>query len=159
MGGLGSGGGPGVGRKPKTREQRWLDGGADKRGAKPRSTPAPMVVDEFDAPNDLAVDERQVWLRLAPHAFAARTLTKATEYQFVMLCRNVVLERQLAADVEQRGGSNHRGIIQRIDAELARFSLAPFGKPMTQTEGDAEQQPVSPLAKLKAQAGALRAVK
>lgn len=87
-------------------------------------------VDEFDAPNDLTVDERNVWLRLAPHAFKARTLTPATEYQFVMLCRNILLERRIAVDPDQVGGANHRGIIQRIDAELARFCLAPMGKPL-----------------------------
>lgn len=126
MGGKGSGGArTGSGPKPKARSQKWLAGtGARKR------PPAPVAVDEFDATNDLSPDERHVWMRLAPHAFKARTLTPATEYQFVMLCRNIILERELALDLKQVGGANHRGIIQRVDAELARFGLAPMGKPM-----------------------------
>lgn len=85
--------------------------------------------DECSAPDDLTAAERAVWLKLAPHAFRAKTLTKATAYQFELLCRNIVLERLLASSAETVGGSNHRGIIQRIDAELLRFDLAPNGKP------------------------------
>lgn len=127
MGGKGSGGQRvGAGGKPKSIAEKVLQGSATT-SERAHSLPA---VDEFDAPNDLTTAERLVWLRLAPSAFAARTLVKATEYQFVMLCRNIVLEREIAADVDQRGGANHRGIIQRIDAELARFCLAPMGKPI-----------------------------
>lgn len=127
MGGKGSGGArAGAGRKSKRLAERVLHGTALLRDRK-RGLP---VVDEFDAPHDLTTDERLVWLRLAPHAFKARTLTAATEYQFVMLCRNIVLERRIAADPEQVGGANHRGIIQRIDAELLRFCLSPIGRPL-----------------------------
>ena len=127
MGGKGSGGlRPGAGRKSKRLAEKVLHGTALLRERKA----AVPEVDEFDAPDDLTRDERLVWLRLAPHAFKARTLTAATEYQFVMLCRNIVLERVIAADAEQVGGANHRGIIQRIDAELLRFCLSPIGKPL-----------------------------
>jgi hypothetical protein len=127
MGGKGSGGQrTGAGRKSKAAIEHWL-AGSKSRAGKPA---ARVTVDEFDAPNDLTTEERNVWLRLAPHAFKARTLTPGTEYQFVMLCRNILLERRIAVNVEQVGGANHRGIIQRIDAELARFALAPMGKPM-----------------------------
>ena len=135
MGGRGSGGTrPGSGRKPKSLALKALHGTAtlkERQAAKARPT---IVVEEFDAPNDLTTDERLVWMRLAPSAFGARTLTKATEYQFIILCRNIVLEREIAQDREQRGGANHRGIIQRIDAELARFCLSPMGKPLIDAE-------------------------
>jgi hypothetical protein len=131
MGGRGSGGHrPGSGRKPKDLAAKMLHGTATR--AQREAARKPVTVEEFDAPNDLTTAERLVWLRLAPGAFAARTLTKATEYQFVMLCRNVVLEREIAADASLRGGANHRGIIQRVDAELARFCLAPMGKPIVE---------------------------
>jgi hypothetical protein len=97
-----------------------------------------------DPPDDLTSEERLTWLTLAPHALAARTLTPATAVAFRMLCRNVVLEQILATGGE-RGGANHRGILQRVDAELARFCLAPFGKAIYEVE--AEATPVNPLAK------------
>lgn len=137
MGGIGSGGRrPGSGRKPKSEAARALDGNAGHRGRvlqhpKAAEVPAPAplpVVDETDAPNDLNTEERLVWLELAPHALANGTLTKATSLAFRLLCKNVVLERLYAASVNDRGGANHRGMIQRIDAELLRFNLAPCGK-------------------------------
>ena len=127
MGGRGSGGSRvGSGRKSKRLAEKVLHGTAllkEKRAEKP-------LVDEFDAPDDLSRDERLVWLELAPHAFTARTLTRGTSYAFRLLCRNVVLERAISIDPDQRGGANHRGIIQRIDAELQAFSLRPMGKPL-----------------------------
>jgi hypothetical protein len=71
-------------------------------------------------------------------------LTPATALGFRVLCRNVVLEQVLATG-EDRGGPNHRGILQRVDAELARFCLAPFGKAIY--EAEPVVVPVNPLAK------------
>jgi hypothetical protein len=141
---------PGAGRKPKSKHLRGLDGGADRRTRAPLS-PAPTVaVDEFDAPNSLTTDQRLVWLELAPHAFAARTLTKGTMAAFVMLCRNVVIERQLAAGA-LAGTSDHRGMIQRVDAEMARFCLAPFGKAIFEAEvASSEHAPPNPLTRFTA---------
>lgn len=126
MGGKGSGGlRPGAGRKSKGTAAKWLSGSGARKVAVP-------AVDHVDVPDDLTVAERLVWLRLAPHAMKAGTLTAATEFQFGLLCRNVVLERELAKDADQRGNASHRGIIQRVDAELARFCLAPMGKPIVE---------------------------
>ena len=36
----------------------------------------------------------------------------------------------LATNPKTRGGANHRSILQRVDAELARFALSPNGKPV-----------------------------
>lgn len=141
MGGLGSGGARiGAGRPRKSATARVLDGNAGHRTVvrHPSSTlPAPrppVPVEAFDAPDELSVDERNVWLRLAPHAFANGTLTKATEYAFCLLCRNIVLERLYAGSVQDKGGASHRGVIQIIDRELLRFDLAPLGKPKEQPE-------------------------
>ncbi|HJT94759.1 MAG TPA: hypothetical protein VJ777_22955 [Mycobacterium sp.] len=101
-----------------------------------------MAVEEFDAPNDLTFDERQVWMELAPFAFANGTLTKATSLGFRMMCRNIVLERRYAQSVTDQGSSNHRGMIQRVDAELLRFNLAPCGKPMASGPAVAEVDPM-----------------
>jgi hypothetical protein len=48
------------------------------------------------------------------------------------------------------GGANHRGMIQRVDAELARFCLSPFGKPMYA----APAATVTPLDRFTKKAGA-----
>src|SRR6187549_2782629 len=91
---------PGSGRKPKADAIRALDGNAGHRSkvvkhpSVPNEPPPPPVlpaVDEADAPNDLDFEQRKVWLELAPHAIANRTLTDATALGFRMLCRNVVM--------------------------------------------------------------------
>jgi len=33
-------------------------------------------------------------------------------------------------DAEQRGGPNHRGLLQRVQSQMKDFSLSPFGKPI-----------------------------
>lgn len=143
MGGRGSGGSrAGAGRKPKSNLERLVTGDPGHRGrllAHPNagSVPAVAPVEEFDAPNDLSTAERLVWLELAPFAFAARTLLKSTSYAFRLLCRNIVLERELSSSVEMRGTANHRGIVQRVDAELLRFSLCPNGKAVYEAQPDA----------------------
>ena len=136
MGGLGSGGRrPGAGRKPKCAEARALDGHAS-HSAKvvphpsaalgPSKTTGPSK--RFRPPKDFTPDARAVWAELAPHAFENGTLTKATALSFRLLCWNIVLERRYAGSVNDAGTANHRGMIQRIDAELLRFNLSPCGK-------------------------------
>jgi len=102
-------------------------------GQKPRAVVLshPSAVEIFDPPKMLRGKVLGVWHTLAPLAFDARTLTRATELAFVILCRNVVLEQRLASKVATAGRSNHRGMIQRVDAELAKFCLAPFGKALS----------------------------
>ncbi len=152
---------PGAGRKPKMKLVEPLGSmpaagvplpstNADAGGAEP-------LAEEWAAPDDLGPDERKVWLKLAPHAVARQTLTKATAFQFELLCRNVVLERAMARDVEQRGTANHRGLIQRVDAELLRFDLAPNGKPHGAAPGTVTK-PKSALEKLQERRKGLHAV-
>lgn len=133
---------PGAGRKPLTDEQRALGGNAGHRkppvlpprvlsgGWAPQPASAPVEVEAFDAPNDLTVDERNVWLELAPHAFAARTLTKGTAEAFKLLCRNVLLEKDMRASVLDRGRPAHQGMIHKVETAYLRFNLSPCGKPM-----------------------------
>jgi hypothetical protein len=129
----------GSGRKPKSAEMRELDGNAGHRPARVLNHPsgasapaqtAPPPVEEFDAPNDLTTDERNVWVELAPHAFAARTLTKGTAEAFKMLCRNVLLEKEMRASVLDRGRPAHQGLIGKVENGYLKFALAPCGKPM-----------------------------
>ncbi len=150
MGGVGSGGKrPRAGRPRKSTAERQLDGNAGHRGRvlpHPSVPPAepPVVVDDsedFSVPDDLTLDERQVWLRLAPLAKENGTLTKAHLLAFSLLCQNVVLERRYALSPLDAGGANHRGMKQRLDIQLLRFGLAPNG-----VEEVAEKQPaVDPM--------------
>lgn len=144
MGGIGSGGRrPGSGRKRADTNLRSIQGGrARTPPVVPPTTNPISPVEEFDAPDDLEHDERAVWLKLAPHAFKARTLTRATALSFEMLCRNYVLMRSVGKS--DPGGSPHRGLIQRVDAELLRFNLSPCGKAMYEAE---PQAPANPLSK------------
>ena len=137
MGGKGSGGRRSrAGRPPKSIEGHFVAGTA--RGdvarilAHPRASmgePAgPPEI--FDPPAMLSADERALWLALAPQAFRAGTLTRATELAFVLLCRNIVLERDYGKSVTDRGTANHRGMIQRVEGGLDAFRLRPQGRPM-----------------------------
>lgn len=140
----------GAGRPRKTDDERLVAGNASKVAARVLahpSAPAPVAplpeVTEFDAPNDLSVEERLVWLELAPHAMQAGTLTQASALAFRVLCRNIVLERRYGQSVTDQGSSNHRGMIQRVEGGLDAFGLRPMGKPMA-TAAPAEK-PVSKL--------------
>ncbi len=149
MGGKGSGGSrPGSGRKPKGALEHGLDGTVSQVArvfTHPSSAPA--EIEEFDAPDDLTMDERHVWMELAPFAFQNRTLTKATSLAFRILCRNVVLERAFAQSVNDKGTANHRGMIQRVDAELRNFNLLPCGKPIYEAAPVAAANPLQRFIK------------
>ena len=71
--------------------------------------------------------------------FRSRTLTPATAAAFELLCRQILLERKLNRSPD-RGGSAHRGMMQRVEAGLSRFRLAPTGKPAP------APKPVDPFA-------------
>jgi len=113
------------------------------------AAPAVTVPAVPEPPSWLSADAATMWRALAPLAVERQTLTAATAHSFEVLCRNVVLERRLAADPETVGGPNHRGILQRVDAELLRFDLSPNGKPHGQAAGTAPEKPKSALERLK----------
>ena len=143
----------GSGAKPKSQRARAVSGVPAHKAtvlahpSVPLSTPlVPVAV-----PTDLSEDERAVWCDLAPHASARRTLTAGTSFAFRLLCRNVLLERGMMADVEVCGTSNHRGMIQRVDTELLSFGLAPCGKAMS--DDGAAVAPANPLERFLARRG------
>lgn len=142
---------PGSGPKRKDPLLRSIDGGAAKRGPLPGD--AEQVIGPIrpvDLPEGLSPAEREVWDVLAPFAVQKRTLTDGTALAFALLCRNVVLEQKLARHPDSAGKGDHRGMIQRVDAELLRFDLAPCGKPMYEPVAE---KPANPLERfLKRQA-------
>lgn len=140
MGGKGSGGRRSrAGRPRKSVEEHERTGDAGRRGRvlahpgppKPQPTAAAPVVEEFDAPNELTMAERHIWLALAPHAFRNGTLTPATAIAFTLLCQNVLRERTAGGSEKECGSANHRGLIQKVESGLDAFDLRPKGRPMT----------------------------
>lgn len=134
----------GAGRKPKTALERAIDGNAGRRGVvlqHPNST-AVAAVEVFDPPAGLTRAVLAVWHELAPHAFAARTLTPATTAAFAMLCRAIAKERVLSSSRLSAGGSDHRGMMSRVSTGMKDFGLGPLGKPMYVAQ---PEQPVSKL--------------
>lgn len=119
----------GCGRKPKERPLAALHGHRvrtliEDREAVPADAPPPEPV---DPPASATGPVLKIWHELAPHALTERTLTAKTAASFELLCRAVLLERKLSRGSD-KGGSNHRGMMQRVEAGFARFRLAPTGK-------------------------------
>lgn len=110
----------------------------------PAAAPPLPVVDETDAPDELTMEERQVWLKLAPLAMANGTLTPASALAFVEVCKTVVVVRKLEAAPLQQGTANHSTWKKLLDAQLLNFNLRPCGKPMPDAAAPAEK-PANPL--------------
>jgi hypothetical protein len=121
----------GAGRKPKSKTAKLLQ--HPSVPMTPPTTNAPSPIEEFDAPDDLTAEERHIWLKQAPFAFANRTLTRATALAFERYCKVVVLERNEAKS-SGVGGANHRGLLKQINAFELQFMLAPSGKAMPSTD-------------------------
>lgn len=118
---------PGAGRKPRSATANWLSGHrrvAVGAPSPPRPAEAPAVV-----PVALEESVRAVWEELAPLAITEGTLTARTTRAFVLLCRAIVIEGRLAAS-PLAAGPDHRGMLQRVEAGMARFRLTPDGKPV-----------------------------
>jgi hypothetical protein len=121
-------------------------------------------------PETLTPAEKDVWERLAPHARRERTLTEATAERFRLLCHSIVAMDKYWSIIEIAGPvyltqttdpngssrdvlkahplcSQHRGMLQRVEAGMAAFRLAPTGRPIPPPER-AEKK--SPLAQLQA---------
>ena len=125
----------GAGRKRRDPEATWLSGNAGKRGG-PKARPAAAPADTADVqpPPDMLPADAAVWMELAPHALAERTLTPATAVAFSWLCGLVMIERKLRAAPLAVAGPDHRGLMQRVESGLARFRLTADGKAVAAPE-------------------------
>lgn len=121
----------GAGRKPKIVKGNSVPASAAQVRQSVPTTNDDSPIEEFDAPNDLARDEREVWLKQAPHAFKARTLTRGTALAFERYCKVVALERK-EAQSSGVGGANHRGMLKLIRDYEKDFKLVPSGQPMAE---------------------------
>jgi hypothetical protein len=116
--------------------------GSDQRAG--AGLPEVQAREPVEPPPDLSPDERAVWDELAPLAIQLRTLAPATRRSFVDLCRARV-NRDMCRDTLAAEGwtvlvdgepKKHplaielRGWELRVEAAMARFGLAPIGKPV-----------------------------
>jgi hypothetical protein len=114
----------GAGRPPKDAREKALAGWADKRGTKASrdaavaraNSPLPVM----PPPDDLPDDQRAVWLALAPHAAAQRTLTDDMALAFRDLCEAICLKRRMLATIEDDGLTYQRKTVkvEREDADV-----------------------------------------
>lgn len=111
----------------------------------PPTTNGDSPVEEFDAPDDLLKEERDVWLKQAPHAFANRTLTKQSALSFERYCKLVVSERSLARTAA--GSADHRGLVKLVNDLEKQFSLVPDAKgaPLAPVVPVQDEKPASKL--------------
>jgi hypothetical protein len=105
------------------------------------------------APEDWPDESRKFWETYAPAAIEAGTLTTQTLASWCLLCEVDARRRKLLKQIEEQGetylkcwvdasgqeheelkkhplSSEYRGLAQRAEALMAKFSLAPFGKPV-----------------------------
>lgn len=162
MGGRGSGGlRVGAGRKSKRASEHWLGGHAGKRTKGAKRPAVEPALPPLSPPSDFTPQQRAVWERLAPQACAARTLTEQTVEAFALLCRQIVLERLMFAQIEadgltcdkvtlqmdEHGGGLQsvekkahtllprlQGMMQRVETGLSKFRLSAMGKELAPAE-------------------------
>lgn len=134
----------GAGRKPKNKpDLTVIDGGAAFSGeASSLLTPPASMPD----------DQRVFWIEYAPLAIGSRTLTPATVPNFKLLCELEAEKQATKATIDRDGrtyikcvvdgaGNEHQELkahplkadyaklAKDVDRLMARFMLAPFGKP------------------------------
>lgn len=90
------------------------------------------------APEGITAATRDHWNDLAPHAVAARTLVEATAADFLELCELLAEKDDVLAERRAEGwtirgvalAKEYRGLVQRAEAKLRAFRLAPMGREM-----------------------------
>lgn len=100
-----------------------------------------------EPPGDLTLHELAVWNELAPLAEREGTLTDSTRMSLRDLCEAIVLKRRLLRAIGDEGLTVYslqgnkaahplltqfRGLMQRVEAAMLRFRLAPMGKEILQ---------------------------
>lgn len=131
----------GAGRKPKGARAHWLTGDAGKRNLSLVEAPADAgqtrtaaVVTPLGPPGVLSEAERAYWVLWEPLARENGTLTPATCPGFVLLCQTAVdftaARARMHTDPDDaKVRSHYRGLLLRVEQELARYGLASMGPP------------------------------
>lgn len=110
MGGFGSGGRRvGAGRKAKSAKEHALSGWSgrrkrtDEKSADAKSAAASASLPILPPPDDLTGAARDAWVRLAPKAARARTLTSVEDVAFRDLCMAIAIRDRMWAQIEEDG--------------------------------------------------------
>jgi phage terminase small subunit len=147
----------GAGRKPSKLRQysqpiRQFEPVVHAGGLAPEIKPAtPQGEVTAEPPEDLPADQRDFWLRYAGLAIEKKTLTPHTVAGFRLLCEQDAEKRVLKETIDRDGrtfikvtvdgaGQEHQELkahpltsalgrtTKHLEALMARFGLAPFGK-------------------------------
>jgi hypothetical protein len=133
----------GAGRKPAIRPGLGLEA-----VSRPEAAAVPVSA---SVPADLPSEQIVYWCRYAPLAVQARTLTETTAPAFRMLCELEAERSAVKADLDRDGRmvvkvsvddggtvtrekrlhpltAHYLRLCRQVEALLARFTLAPFGK-------------------------------
>jgi len=125
-------------------------------GKKPRAKPFGVVAGHADAdpddlavpPSDLSTEQQDFWRSYAPLAIERRTLTPSTIPAFRLLCEVHSKKVMVGAMVDKGALGGLRLFMQlakQVESLMARFCLAPFGKPAT---SDKPKPPTNPFSQL-----------
>lgn len=143
-------GGPrvGAGRKPQAKPPvspfAMLRGGQQLENA--LTLPDPALC---EPPADLPSDQQAFWRVHAPLAVERKTLTKATVPAFKLLCELYAKKVMVGQMVDKGALGGLRIFLQlckQVEALMARFCLAPFGKPATSEKPKVTENPWSQVA-------------
>jgi len=101
-----------------------------------------------DMPKDLPADQQEFWRTNAPLAVERRTLTPATVPAFRLLCElhaKKVLVGVKVDEGELGGLRIYAQLAKQVEGLMARFCLAPFGKP---TDGGKKKTTSNPFGQV-----------
>ena len=151
----------GSGRKPKARRLHAVHGTTPETSTTTSST-APAA--PIEPPKGLTTTERAVWQCLAPQATAAGTLVPATAADFRELVRLHVHVERTHAEFLRAGWNEYglklerayRGAVQRLEAKMRAFRLAPIGKEIAPP---ADEKPQTAFERLQADRAKLTLVR
>lgn len=101
-----------------------------KQSTEQVAAPPPLAVDEFTVPNDLTVEQRQFWLLYGPEAARKGTLTKETAEAFKAYLPWLVINRDCATSVTDRGSATHDRAMKWVAKFHKEFDLSPDGRPV-----------------------------
>jgi hypothetical protein len=121
----------GAGKKPKPKPEQPLSPFSVVSGGR---TSAPDDSAELlEPPSDLPADQQAFWRAHAPLAIAKITLTQETVPAFRLLCELHAKKVIVGALIDNGALDGLRVFLQiskQVEGLMARFCLAPFGKPL-----------------------------
>lgn len=129
-------------------------------GKKPRAHPFALVTSTPDGESDedadlarppanLPTEQQEFWRTHAPLAIERRTLTPATVPAFRLLCELHAKKVMVGTMVDKGALGGLRVFLQlakQVEGLMARFCLAPFGKPAKPEKTKVQANPWAKLA-------------